>query len=96
MIIRAKGTSSRIIDIGQGGVRMETDSKGKANGIKEWAPVVTSSTCSEQLVSEGIAFSVKADLKPVGGPKFEFDNVIAKMAENRARMEADKRLYEKT
>jgi uncharacterized membrane protein len=55
----------------------------QANSIKEWAPVVTSSTCSEQLVSEGTAFSVKADLKPVGGPKFEFDNVIAKMAENK-------------
>jgi uncharacterized membrane protein len=55
----------------------------KANSIKDWAPTVTSSTCSEQLVSEGTSFSVKADLKPVGGPKFEFDNVIAKLAENK-------------
>jgi len=55
----------------------------QANSIKEWAPVVTSSSCSEKLVSEGTQFSVKADLKPVGGPKLEFDNVIAKMAENK-------------
>lgn len=32
MIIRAKGTSSRILEIGQGSVRMETASRGKANG----------------------------------------------------------------
>lgn len=53
-----------------------------ANNIKEWAPVVISSSCSEQLVSEGTPFSVKADLKPVGGPKFEFDNVVAKLVED--------------
>ena len=55
----------------------------KANSIKGWAPRVTSSSCSEQLVSEGTSFSLKADLKLVGGSKFEFDNVIAKMAENK-------------
>lgn len=50
-----------------------------ANRIKDWAPVVTDSTCSEQILSEGTPFSVKADLKPVGGPKFEFDNIVAKL-----------------
>jgi uncharacterized membrane protein len=54
-----------------------------ANNVKEWAPVVTSSYCSEQLTKEGTPFSVKADLKPVGGPKFEFDNVVAKLVENK-------------
>ncbi len=32
MLIKAKGTSSRILEIGQGSIRMETASKGKANG----------------------------------------------------------------
>lgn len=54
-----------------------------ANRIKEWAPVVASSSCSEQHVREGTPFSIKADLKPVGGPKFEFDNVVAKLVDEK-------------
>jgi hypothetical protein len=34
-------------------------------------------------VNEGTPFSVKADLKPVGGPKFEFDNVVAKLVDDK-------------
>jgi uncharacterized membrane protein len=54
-----------------------------ANNIKAWAPVVTDSYCSEPFVNEGTPFSVKADLKPVGGPKFEFDNVVAKLVDDK-------------
>ncbi|MGI0048578.1 MAG: hypothetical protein ACREAW_03465 [Nitrososphaera sp.] len=36
-----------------------------ANNIKEWAPIATSSYCSEPFLNEGTPFSVKADLKPV-------------------------------
>ena len=32
VLIKAKGTSSRILEIGQGGLRMETASKGQASG----------------------------------------------------------------
>jgi hypothetical protein len=32
LVIRAKGTSSRILDISQGGIRMESTSKGQATG----------------------------------------------------------------
>ncbi len=32
MLIKAKGTNSRILDIGQGSLRMETTSKGQARG----------------------------------------------------------------
>jgi hypothetical protein len=34
-------------------------------------------------LSEGTLFSAKADLKPVGEPKFEFDNVVAKLVEDK-------------
>lgn len=54
-----------------------------ANNIKAWAPVVTDPYCSEPFVNEGTPFSVKADLKPVGGPKFEFDNVVAKLIDDK-------------
>ena len=54
-----------------------------ANNIKAWSPVVTDSYCSEPFVNEGTPFSVKADLKPVGGPKFEFDNVVAKLVDDK-------------
>jgi uncharacterized membrane protein len=53
-----------------------------ANRLREWAPVIVSSTCSEELLKEGTNFSVKADLKRIGGPKFEFDNVVAKLTDN--------------
>lgn len=46
-----------------------------ANKIKDWAPVVTCSSCEDQLLNEGTSFSIKADLKPVVEPKFEFDKV---------------------
>jgi len=32
LVIRAKGTSSRILEIGQGGIKMESTSKGQARG----------------------------------------------------------------
>jgi hypothetical protein len=34
-------------------------------------------------LNEGTPFSVKADLKSVGGPKFEFDNIVAKLIDNK-------------
>ena len=47
--------------------------------IQEWAPLVVASSCLEGDRRVGTPFVVKADLKPVGGPKFEFHNVIAEM-----------------
>lgn len=51
--------------------------------IKEWAPVVIDSTCSERNAKEGTLFTVEADLKPVGGPKFKFDNIVAELVKDR-------------
>ncbi len=51
--------------------------------IREWAPVVVNSTCSESEVREGTHFMIDADLKPVGGPKFHFNSVIAESVKDR-------------
>lgn len=50
-----------------------------ANKIREWAPIVTNSSCSESSLEEGSSFSIHADMKPVGGPKFDFENIVAKL-----------------
>lgn len=50
--------------------------------IREWAPVVVKSTCSESEAKKGTLFEVEADLTSVGGPKFHFNNVIAEMVKD--------------
>jgi ribosome-associated toxin RatA of RatAB toxin-antitoxin module len=52
-----------------------------ANNIGEWAPTVVSSTCSEESLKEGTNFSLKEDLKKIGGPKFEADIVVEKLTD---------------
>jgi ribosome-associated toxin RatA of RatAB toxin-antitoxin module len=54
-----------------------------ANRIKEWAPVVTGSASSAPSLKESTPFRISADLKPVGGPKLEFDNIVAKLVDER-------------
>lgn len=54
-----------------------------ANNISRWAPVVTSTSCSDEYLKEGSPFRINADLKPVGGPKFEFDNIVAKLVDDK-------------
>lgn len=51
--------------------------------IEEWAPVVMNSSCIEDKGGEGTRFAIDADLKQVGGPKFHFENVVAKSARDR-------------
>src|SRR6266566_4673607 len=51
--------------------------------IKEWAPVVMSSSCIEDKGGEGTCFAIDFDLKQVGGPKFHFDNVVAESVRDR-------------
>ena len=52
-----------------------------ANRIRDWAPVVVDSSCSQEVLKEGSVFSIKADLKSVGGPKFDFDNIVEKISD---------------
>ena len=52
-----------------------------ANRIRDWAPVVVDSSCTQEVLKEGSIFSIKADLKSVGGPKFDFDNIVEKISD---------------
>ncbi|MDA4129634.1 MAG: SRPBCC family protein [Thaumarchaeota archaeon] len=51
------------------------------NRIKDWAPIVVDSSCPQEVLKEGATFSIKADLKPMGRPRFEFDNIVEKISD---------------
>jgi hypothetical protein len=52
-----------------------------ANNLGKWSPTIVSSTCSQESLKEGTNFSVKEDLKKIGGPKFEVDIAVEKLAD---------------
>jgi hypothetical protein len=51
-----------------------------ANRIRDWAPIVVDSSCTQEVLKEGTTFSIQADLKRVGGPRFDFDNIVEKIS----------------
>src|SRR6266852_1680325 len=52
-----------------------------ANRIRDWAPIVVDSSSPQDVLKEGTVFSIKADLKSVGGPRFDFDNIVDKISD---------------